>query len=112
MKRAKSQGAKASMNAALGPASMDVQVSSPDELSLESIIARVKALPGVEGEQVTEANEVSVSNFMKALEEETHASAEFFGDDKGAGDGKGRAVGGLVTEIRAGTTAVNWAIFA
>lgn len=61
---------------------------------------------------MNEGNEFSVDNFLKALEEETHVSADYFGDAKPEGDGKGRSVGGLVTEIRTGATAVDWALFA
>ena len=61
---------------------------------------------------MSEANEASVDNFMKALEEEAKAASEFFGDGAAVAEptGKGRAVADVVAEIRKGK-GVNWALF-
>lgn len=61
---------------------------------------------------MSEANEASVDNFMKALEEEAKAASEFFGDGTAVAGptGKGRSVGDVVSEIRKGK-GVNWALF-
>ena len=55
---------------------------------------------------------MNLDNFMKALEEEAKAAATFFGDDMvaAAPTGKGRALAGVVDEIRKGK-GINWALF-
>jgi hypothetical protein len=45
------------MKAALGPASVDLQVTSLDELTLELALDKIRKLPGVEGETVTEVRQ-------------------------------------------------------
>jgi hypothetical protein len=61
---------------------------------------------------VTEANEVNMDNYVKALEEEAKAAASFFGDEEGSKEphGKGRVPKEVVEEIRKGE-GTNWALF-
>jgi hypothetical protein len=49
VKRSKAASAKTHMKAALGPVSIDLQVTSLDELTLKDVIDKVRKLPGVEG---------------------------------------------------------------
>jgi hypothetical protein len=56
VKRSKAASAKPNMKAALGPCSVDMQVTSLEELTLALVIDKVKKIPGVEGESVNEAN--------------------------------------------------------
>ena len=49
VKRSKAQSSRAAMKAALGHASVDLQVTSLDELTLELVIEKVRKLPGVDG---------------------------------------------------------------
>ena len=49
LKRSKAASAKPHVKAALGACSVDLQVTSADELSLEHVIDKVKKIPGVEG---------------------------------------------------------------
>ena len=56
---------------------------------------------------------MNLDNFMKALEEEAKAAAEFFGDGEAGPEepaGKGRPPTDVVTEIRKGK-GINWALF-
>lgn len=112
VKRSKAASAKSHIKAAMGAVSVDLQVTSADELSLELVIDKVRKIPGVEGENVNESNEVNVANFMKALEEEANAAAGFFGDAEGEPEpaGKGRPAADVVAEIRK-RGGVNWALF-
>jgi hypothetical protein len=101
------------MKSAFGPVSIDLQVTSLDELTLKDVIDKVRKLPGVEGEQVNDSNEINIDNFMKALSEEAQAAAGFFGDDVAAADaptGRGRPPTAVVEELRKGG-GVNWALF-
>jgi len=59
-----------------GPFSMELSATALEDLSLEAICSKARALQ-VSGESVTE--EVSVDTYFKALEEETKNSSEFFG---------------------------------
>jgi hypothetical protein len=112
VKRSKAASAKSYMKSALGPCSIDLQVTSLDELTLKDVIDKVRKLPGVEGEQVTDSNEINIDNFMKALSEEAKAAAGFFGDDAASAPatGRGRSAAQVVDEIRKAKGA-NWALF-
>ena len=56
VKRSKAASAKPNMKAALGPCSVDMQVTSLEELTLPMVLDKIKKLPGVDGESVTEGN--------------------------------------------------------
>jgi hypothetical protein len=57
VKRSKANNAKSNMKSALGPCSVDMQVTSVDELSLPLVIDKVKKIPGVDGECVCVRND-------------------------------------------------------
>jgi hypothetical protein len=54
--------------------------------------------------------EISLDNFVKALEEEANAAATFFGDNDATQTGALRPVASVVEELRKGA-GINWALF-
>lgn len=114
-KRGVAASKRKDMKARLGPASVDIEATAPEDLSLEAVIAKVKKAAVVDGDEVSAAHDdpFSVENFLKALEEEAAASAAFFGD-KGlqlsAGGGV-RTVAEVLAELHSPTGKSNWATF-
>lgn len=119
--KAKLTGCKTSMKAALGHYHVEMQAATAEELSLEAVIAKVKASTPVDGDEVSSEELFSIDNFMQALAEEAEAeeTAEFWGDvEEEAGDAAEdegaeeppRPVLEVCSDIRKGV-AVNWGLF-
>jgi hypothetical protein len=117
--RAKFAGAKGRMRLALGHAHMEMQASTPDELSLAAVIAKVKSSSVIDGDDVHTAEQTyNIDEFTKALREEAEAAGSYFGDsgdigedDDGEGGGSGIPIAQAVSDVRKGGTGVNWALF-
>ncbi len=117
--RAKMAGAKGRMRLALGHAHLEMQASSPDQLALGEVIAKVRSCSVIDGDDVHTAEEVySMEEFMRALKEEAEVAGSFFGDagdigedEDGDGEGKGIPVAQAVADVRKAGSGVNWALF-
>lgn len=122
VKRAKAMQARSAMRAKLGPVSVDMEVGSAEDLTLQAVIDKVKRAAVVDGDEVSHQEDAfSVTAFLEALKEEAAASAGFFGDSGlvmagasaggGAVDVSGVAAGDVITEMHRPGSEINWAVF-
>lgn len=82
VKRGRANATKKDVLKALEPFSLTISASDHDEMSLESIIEKVKRTAVVDGGDAdTDEDPYSLESFMKALREEAAANAEFFGEE-------------------------------
>lgn len=105
--------------ARIGSYSVTVTASSADELTLASVIRRVRAVAVIDGvgadsaRGVDPADPFSERNFEAALAEEVEANRTFFGDGDSGGVGdmdvSGRAAADVAADVGAGR--FNWATF-
>jgi hypothetical protein len=88
--RGKAAGAKEECLRRIEPFSLVVNASSLEELSLETIIDKVRRAAVIDGDGTDSArgnNVFSADAFEEALAEEVAASSEFFGDSGAAAEG-------------------------
>lgn len=80
--RGRANAQKADMARILSPFSVELSPTSPDEITLEVVIDKVRRAAVIDGDEVeSKASVFSVESFMAALEEERAHNAAFFGDD-------------------------------
>lgn len=112
VKRARAMSQRAALKTKLGPASVDIEAASLDDITLEAVIDKVKRAAVVDGDDVHSAEDpYSVENFMKALEEEAAASASFFGDSGLQVGGSTKSAETLLRELRTHGHSTNWVAF-
>lgn len=112
VKRAKAMGQRAALKTKLGPASVDIEAATLDDITLEIVIDKVKRAAVVDGDDVKSAEDpYSVENFMKALQEEAAASAAFFGDSGLQLGGTTKSAETLLKELRTHGSSTNWVAF-
>lgn len=123
VKKAKATGARTAMKAKLGAVSIDLEVSDSGDLTLTSIIEKIKRATAVDGDGADgDSSDITVDSFLKALEEEAAANAAFFGDSgkvissgpkaTGLVDVSNMTVDALVKKVKTPGDEVNWAVFA
>jgi hypothetical protein len=108
VKRGRANALKKDILKWLEPFSLTVSASDADEMTLETIIDKVKRTAVVDG-GTADADEdpFSMESFMKALREEAAANAEFFGEDDADEDAGDLPFKSTVDAV-AGTGGFNW----
>ena len=119
--RGKMAGSKAYMRQCLGHANMEMQASTPDELSLGAVIAKVKASSVIDGDEVHTADKTyNIEEFMASLKEEAESAGNYFGDSGDIGDDddddENGKIGGIppmqaINDVRKDGSGINWALF-
>merc|ERR1711959_470701 len=95
-----------------------MEASTPTDLSVESIITKVKAASVIDGEGVDgiggataaqSADGFSMQSFYKALEKEVKESASYFGE-KVKGGGAVLSVASTIKEVKAKDGKFTWVL--
>lgn len=97
-----------------------MEASTPTDLSVESIITKVKAASVIDGEGVDgiggataaqSADGFSMQSFYEALEEEVKESASYFGEKVGGKDGGPvLSVASTIKEVKAKDGKFTWVL--
>ena len=114
MKRGKAMGLKKRMMSLLEPYSITIEATDKHELTLETIIGKVKAAVAVDHHHKTgvdgddEADVFSLESFLRALDEELGNSKAYFGEE---GTGKAKALDFDATMKKLHKGKLNWGLF-
>jgi flagellar biosynthesis GTPase FlhF len=114
MKRGKAMGLKKRMMSLLEPYSITIEATDKTELTLETIIGKVKAAVAVDHHHKTgvdgddEADVFSLESFLRALDEELGNSKAYFGEE---GTGKAKALDFDATMKKLHKGKLNWGLF-